>query len=269
VGSGGATSGGPDSSGGGGAGGSAAGGAGGGGDPGPGWSLKWSGDATVEGMAALEGADTADCTHPGVQHVGIVDANYRVEMHVPEDVDCGHSDRQRNELKGMGLVGGGRVDMTKGSRWLLTYWMFIPSTLHATKSFTHIHQEFGAIGTSATTNGPFLTMSLQLQGSTPTIEVRLLPEAGGVVDWSPIPLAPLQDKWVKVELEALWDDNGSLRWTIRDDTKTYVDVSRPFDTWRPNMDRVRPKFGIYRSLASTNLETTYILFNHFRGYVAQ
>jgi chitin-binding protein len=212
------------------------------------------------GLSAFEELETASCTHFFARHMRVSGAAYRVDAHYPADTDCTRPDRQRNELKGMRTPGGGYVSMEQGQHWLLTYAMYIPSSLKATTRFTHIHQELGVIGVR-TTQGPLLTISLHDHEGVPSIELQLNQE-----HWSPVPLAPIQDRWVNVELEVKWDDAGLVRWTIRDSAASYVDASRPWDGWRPGTERVRPKWGIYRSRESPQLQSTYLLLADMAAY---
>jgi hypothetical protein len=230
--------------------------------PGPGWTLRWNNEGAGRGLGGFEGQETAECTHAGAQHAMVMDGKIRIEMHYPADTDCKAGDRQRNEVKGMSQPGGGYVSMKKGETWLLTYSMFIPDTLDATTGFTHIHQIFGTVGTMATV-GPVVTMSLHSHGGTDSIEMRIDGTSGD--HWSPVPLAPMQNKWVTVEFEVKWDSPGTFRWTIRDETQVYVNANRTWNGWHGG-ERMRPKWGIYRKRDSAGLVNTYILLDNFKAY---
>src|SRR6266542_2557371 len=82
-------------------------------------------------------------------------------------------------------------------------------------------------------------------------------------------LAPLQNRWIDMQLDMTIGDgrNGQLRWVIRNGSSTVIDVSRTgVDTWLD--DRVRPKWGIYRSLGDTSgsLQDCYLLLTNMRAY---
>ena len=220
--------------------------------------MRWTGNS----IAHFEGQETAECTHAGAPHASMFEGNVRIDMHYPADTDCNAGDRQRNELKGMAAPGGGYVSMKRGETWLQSYQMFIPDTLNATTSFTHIHQIFAVTGTSAVT-GPVVTMSLHSHAGTDSIEMRLDGNSGP--HWMPVPLAPIQNKWVTVEFEVKWDTAGSFRWTIRDGDRIHVNASRPWNGWH-GAERMRPKFGIYRSRGSAGLQNTHILLRDFKAW---
>jgi hypothetical protein len=60
---------------------------------------------------------------------------------------------------------------------------------------------------------------------------------------------------------------GSVRWILKSGGSTVIDASKTgVDTFLA--DRVRPKWGIYRSLGDTSgsLQDTYLLLTRLRGY---
>jgi hypothetical protein len=84
-----------------------------------------------------------------------------------------------------------------------------------------------------------------------------------------VDLAPLQNKWIDVELEMTIGDasTGRVRWALRDNGTTVIDVTKTgVDTFL--QDRVRPKWGIYRSLGDTSgsLQDCYQLIRNMRAY---
>ena len=61
--------------------------------------------------------------------------------------------------------------------------------------------------------------------------------------------------------------DGRLRWVVRNGASTVIDTTRTgVDTWLE--DRVRPKWGIYRSLGDTSgsLQDCYLLLRNLRAY---
>jgi hypothetical protein len=225
-----------------------------------GWQLRWSPDPAVDGLDAFEAVeDDRANSHPaGQPHIVAEGDHYRFTMHtVDRDIS---TDRQRQEVRGM-RAGGQDLLLLKGERWRLTHSMFIPGSLKATTSFTHIMQT-KAPGTGTL---PMLVMSLRRQGSTPKLEFRA---TEGNVLVGAVDLAPLQNRWIDVEVEMTIGDaaSGRVRWVIRNGTSTVIDVTRTVDTWL--MDRVRPKWGIYRSLGDTSgsLQNCYLLIRNMRAY---
>jgi chitin-binding protein len=72
-----------------------------------------------------------------------------------------------------------------------------------------------------------------------------------------------------MELELTIGDkpNGKVRWVLRDGTRTVTDVTKSgLDTWVE--DRVRPKWGIYRSLGDTSgsLQDCFLLTRAMRAF---
>ena len=217
----------------------------------------------MDGLLAFEGIeDDRANSHPaGQPHILVESNNYRFNMHMVDRDTL--TDRQRQEVKGM-HVGEADVIVLAGETWRWTWSMFIPSTLKATTSFTHIMQ-MKAPGTDSL---PIITQSLQRSGSTPKIQLHAI---NNNVIVGQTNLAPLQNKWIDVEFEMTIGDGtkGSVRWALHDGTTTVIDVTKTgIDTFLG--DRVRPKWGIYRSLgdSSGSLQDTYLLLTKMRGYKA-
>ena len=226
-----------------------------------GWQLRWAPDPRTDGLDAFEFVeDDRANSHPaGQPHIRTDGENYRFTMHT---VDRDKStDRQRQEVRGAS-AGGRDLILLKGQTWRFTQSMYIPASLKATTSFTHIMQT-KAPGTGTL---PMLTMSLQRPGGVPKIQLKLT--EGGVTVGS-ANLAPLQDRWLDMELEMTIGDapNGRVRWILRNGATTVVDATRTgVDTFLE--DRVRPKWGIYRSLgdSSGSLQDCYLLLRNLRAY---
>ena len=159
-------------------------------------------------------------------------------------------------------AGGDLVDMRDGETWRFTQALFIPSSLKATTTFTHIMQTKMPGSDSA----PITVMSLRRHGSTPTLELKVF-ESNTLV--GAVDLAPLQNKWIDMELELKIGNgtSGRVRWVIRNGSRTIIDTTRSgVDTFLA--DRVRPKWGIYRSLgdSSGSLQDCYLLYSNLRAY---
>src|SRR5262249_41058387 len=103
------------------------------------WQPRWAPQAGQDGLGAFEGVedDRADSHPAGQPHIFVEGDNYRFNMHlVDRDIS---PDRQRQEVKGM-QAGGTDLILLKGQSWRFTQSMFIPSSLQATTTFTHIMQ---------------------------------------------------------------------------------------------------------------------------------
>jgi hypothetical protein len=225
---------------------------------------RWAADPAAEGLRAFAGVedDRAD-SHPGVTHIFAESTQYRFVMH-RGDRDGSDRQRQRQEVRGM-AENGSRVDMRQNETWRYNYQMYIPTSLKATTSFTHIFQVKHTDVAS-----PVVTMSLNRSGATERIEMRMFGEGQeklGVID-----VAPLKNTWIDVEVEIRVADGtgGRLRYSLKSGTTTHVNASRTgIDTWLGG-DQAHPKWGIYRSLNdSGQLLDTYLLLRDMRAYQDQ
>jgi hypothetical protein len=224
----------------------------------PDGTLRWTAEPG-DGLEAFAGVEEdRKHSHPGVDHIKVVGETYRFDMHVR---DRDGSDRQRQEVRGMS-ADGRDLDIMQDQTWRFTYAMYIPRSLKATTSFTHIMQmkEPGS-------GSPLVVMSLRERGGRPTIELRSF--LSGVTVGS-TDLAPLQDRWVTTEVEIRFSDGtgGRMSWVLEAGGRTVVEASKTgIDTWIGEEDRVRPKWGIYRSVKDEeNLEDTFLLLRDLRAY---
>jgi chitin-binding protein len=217
------------------------------------WVQKWAPEANKDGLGAFEGVENRGST----KEIYVQDNNYRFDMNVK---DRDGSDRQRNEVKGM-VTGGKNLIISKGQTWRFTYSMYIPGSLKATTSFTHIMQ----MKEPGEGTGPILTIDLRKRGSQNRLELVIF-DSDTVVGSTD--LNPLQNKWINVDVQIKFDDkpNGTARFIVTDGSTTVLDASKSnVDTWLA--DRARPKWGIYRSIKDkADLENTYLLITGMRAY---
>ncbi|WP_189954587.1 heparin lyase I family protein [Streptomyces alanosinicus] len=238
------------------------------------WQLKWSPSARTDGLGAFETVeDDRAHSHPaGHPHIFATGDDWRFDIHtVDRDTS---SDRQRQEVTGLRTGTHSYLKWTEGQTWRITYSMYIPSSLKATTTFTHIMQMKQPGAGSA----PIVVQSLRRDGGTSrasgaergggkqTIELRL---ATGDILVGRTDLDPLHDKWTDVDFRIRVGNGsaGSVRWILTSGSTTVIDRSRTgVDTFLA--DRVRPKWGIYRSLGDTSgsLQDTYLLLTNLRGY---
>jgi hypothetical protein len=226
------------------------------------WQPRWAPQAGVDGLGAFEGVeDDRANSHPaGQPHIFVENNYYRFNMHmVDRDIS---PDRQRQEVKGMRADGADLI-LLKGQSWRFTQSMFIPGSLKATTTFTHIMQ----MKMPGTDSLPIFTVSLRRVDGVPKIQLQDFNDGDIVIGSTG--LTALQNKWIDMELEMTIGDapNGRLRWVIRDGASTVIDVTRTgLDTWLD--DRNRPKWGIYRSLGDTSgsLQDCYLLLKDMRAY---
>ncbi|MFG2025975.1 Tat pathway signal sequence domain protein [Streptomyces sp. NPDC048825] len=226
------------------------------------WQLKWSPSASDDGLGAFETLedDRAD-SHPAASpHIYATGNNWRFNMHtVDRDTS---TDRQRHEVTGLRTGSNSYLRWTEGQTWRLTYSMYIPSSLKATTSFTHIMQ----MKQPGSGSSPIVVQSLRRVDGVQTIELKLFTDDILVGRTN---LEPLHNKWTDVDFQIKVGNGsaGSVRWILKSGSTTVIDKSRTgVDTFLA--DRVRPKWGIYRSLGDTSgsLQDCHLLLTNLRGY---
>ncbi|MFB4283957.1 MULTISPECIES: hypothetical protein [unclassified Nonomuraea] len=226
------------------------------------WTPRWSPNPADDTVAeAFEGIeDDRAGSHPGVTHIYVSGDAYRFDMHTQ---DRDGSDRQRNEVKGMRTGSGSSyLKILENETWRISYQLYIPTSLDATSSFTHIAQ-MKTPGSGA----PLYTMSLPISGGTPKINVRYWDEAEQTHEVGSTNLNPIQGKWLSTTFEFKAADSGYLRWTLKDGSTTLVDRRLDdTDLWRGDDEYLRPKWGIYRSINSSGLQDTYLLIRNLQAH---
>ena len=222
--------------------------------------LVWSPNPLFDGLNAFEGIeDDRAHSEPGVRHIYVKNGVYHWDMHRRQRDTS--KDRQRNEVKGM-RSGKTALTMGKGETWRFTYDLFIPSTLHGTSHFTHIHQ----LKRPGSGSAPLVTMSLRRNGSREELALRSFASGG---DIGATALAPLRDHWISVDITYLIGDKGAAHFVLTDGGRTVIDRTRTgIDIWLG--DRIRPKWGIYRSVqcAPTDLIDTFMEIRNFKAYTS-
>jgi hypothetical protein len=226
----------------------------------------WNPDPASVGLAAFEGVeDDRAHSHPGVKHIYVQGNAFRVDMH-RRDRDTS-KDRQRNEVKGMHVVDrrtgkGSNLELDNGQTWRIVYDLFMPETLKGCDHFCHIFQ----LKRPGPGSAPLVTMSLRRKSGQEQIALRSFASGG---DIGAIALAPLRNKWITVDMTFKIGDKGAGRLLIHDGGRTVVDSTRTgIDIWLG--DRIRPKWGIYRSIQSpaSQIIDTYLLIRNMRAYRA-
>lgn len=226
------------------------------------WQEKWAPSASGDGLGAFETIedDRADSHPAGHPHIFATGNNWRFNMHMV-DRDTS-TDRQRQEVTGLRTSSSSYLKWNEGQTWRVTYSMYIPSSLKATTTFTHIMQ----MKQPGAGSSPIVTQSLRRVSGKQTIELTL-PISGTLIGRTD--LDPLHDNWTDVDFQIKVGNGsaGSVRWILKSGGTTVIDKSKTgVDTFLA--DRVRPKWGIYRSLGDTSgsLQDTYLLLTNLRGY---
>lgn len=226
------------------------------------WELRWQPRPESDGVDAFEALeDDRRGSHPeGSPHVYVDRDAWRFDAHL---VDRDGSDRMRNEVRGMRDSDGVPLEIRKDETWRLSWRMFIPDTLDATSSFSHIWQvKTSDIGT------PLLQLSLPIKSGVPKIEARYWTRDDAVHPIATHDLTPLQNRWVTTTVEWKSADDGYVRWTLRDDRDRLLVDQRVdgVDLYWTEEQYNRPKWGIYRSIKSSGLQDTYLLIKDLKAW---
>jgi len=227
-----------------------------------GWTLRWTGDAS-EGLSVFEGLeDDRASSHTSFgPHIRAQSAGYfEWFMHM---VDRDGSDRQRHEVKGIN-ENGTDIHQLQGSTWMFTYEMYIPSSMTGGERFTHIYQQ-KMVTDAGSSGGPLITLS-------PAGGNTILPRV--ISGFSSLPLSQYWNKWVYIEFEHKFDfgsNGGYARYLARDTTTgtTLTNQTRTGNMFANEgtcCRRVRPKWGIYRSLESSGLQDTFLRIRNMKAY---
>jgi hypothetical protein len=242
-----------------------------------GCTLRWSPTASANGKGAFEGLEMPDLNgvHPGVIHFSTVadhDA-FRIDQHIDPpnaiDYDQRAQDRVRCETKGMNAAGT-NLQLLEGQSWRISWSLLVPSTLQGSTRFNHIWQMKFVDTGGGSSDGPLLTLDLTRPGGKEQIRLDVF----GVASLPGVDFAALHDKWLSTEvtIKIASGTGGSVRWTLSDGATVLGDQQKQgISTWPANAARLRPKWGIYRSLGDTSgsVKTTYILLSDMRAYTCQ
>jgi hypothetical protein len=225
------------------------------------WQLRWKPDVRAQGVSAFEALeDDRRGSHPeGMPHIYVERNAYRFDAHL-EDRDG--SDRMRNEVRGMRTRDGRALEIRENETWRISYELYLPSTLNATSSFTHIWQlKTSDVGT------PVAQLSLPIVGGVPKLQARYWTTDDKAHEIASIDLKPLQDRWITTTLEFRSADSGYFRWVVTDGRRKLVDKRVDgVDLWFSREQYNRPKWGIYRSIRSAGLQETYLLVRNPRAW---
>ena len=226
----------------------------------------WNPNPATDGLKAFEGIEVdRGNKFPSRKgkYIVVEGDHYRFNIWKNDRDTTGGGDRQRTESKGM-VTNGSALKLKNGETWVISYEMYMPSSLHGTSKFTHIFQT----KTPKTNGGPWTTLSLSRSGSTETIRARAF-STSGAPDIASTNLAPLRDKWVTVEWTITPGSSGTVGFVLRNGTGSNAPIAvqgkRSGVRIPDEGDYVRPKWGIYRSVesASSDIQNTYIIFRNY------
>lgn len=209
------------------------------------------------GVNPIESPDLYSVNHPETEHIfedldDDVGEHFVFVIHRDEDIDRDRTvnvDRQRNEIK----TYGSSEDAVKGfeNETMIFSWKFkINQDMEVSKNFSHFFQ-LKAVG--AEDSHPILTITGNEQSSEDGMEIRHSPLQEDT-DLARVSWSQVTGEWLNVYCRATFADNGTLRLIIErmSDGEILFDITETdIDMWRgEEVDHfVRPKWGIYRSLA--------------------
>jgi hypothetical protein len=242
--------------------------------------------APCQGVAAVEAPDmlggTVDGTHPAFgRHIAEVwDADlvkyvFEFYSHVVEDNDItGGTVRQRVEMK----TYGGSPDNLKGILGeTVTYkWRFkVPISFQPSSSFTHIHQVKAVDGDDST---PLFTLTPRY-GTPNTLQLIYTQDANSSTDTrAEVNLSLFENSWVEaietikigtgitgtyaITIKKVSDGTTLLSYSSNAIQTIRTAATDPATTGQVANSFIRPKWGIYRSLAnSTQLRDDSMRFS--------
>lgn len=187
---------------------------------------------------------------------------FRFVLHTDFDDDrCGDQTRQRNEIKSFGqspdhllAIEGETVEYT---------WKFkLDEGFQGSNRFSHIHQ-LKSVGDPDDSH-PMATLTPR--GSTNLLELRYA-EFGTSSPVITEDLDKFRGVWVEVYERVTYTNPGTWLFQIRriDNGEILLDYSNDdINMWRVGAEFIRPKWGLYRSLASVqDLRDEAVLYNDF------
>jgi hypothetical protein len=225
------------------------------------------------GPDSLEVPDQYANNHPGVPHLreevdDVVGPHFVFLLHRDRDgdrdIDPATTDRQRNEIK---AYAGSAADWKAfADETLRLTWRFrLDPTLPVSKNFTHVFQLKGVGGDE---QQPLVTFTGAKKSDGDVFEIRYSP-ASGAPDQvlAHLPWATVRGQWVAATVQATFAQAGALAIQLVDQGgAVLIDLRQPgIDLWREG-SFIRPKWGIYRSLAdAANLgaEEAIVRFQRF------
>ena len=173
-------------------------------------------------------------------------------------------ERQRNEIKGY----QGSVDALKGyegQTHQIKWHLKIEETFKVTKEFCHFFQ-LKAVGTR-NVDAPILTLSGVVRKGTQQLQLQCWKgnksEKHFLADWE-----ACLGKWLQCTVQCQYGKMGSYKFSVNSlDGSIEKEINqKDFPSWREGFEFVRPKWGIYRSLATVKnqlnpVDSVYL--NHF------
>jgi len=205
--------------------------------------------------------EVPDCAHPEFgRHItedfdSVLGKNVFIfHIHVTPDNDrCSAFDRQRNEIKTFGsspaYVKGFYGDFCS-YRWKFK----LDAAFQPSPNFCHIHQIKAGDGSDS--GSPLMTITPRY-ASPERLEIIYTAPTGlnGSGTKTTAPLSSFKGQWIEAFERVLYATNGTYQLTLRrvsDGVVLLAYTNNNLNMWRGDATFNRPKWGIYRSLNSTN-----------------
>ena len=209
------------------------------------------------GPNPIESPDLYEVNHPGTPHIfestdDDVGNHFVFVIHRDDDRDRDRldiTDRQRNEIKTYDKSEDA-VKAYEGDIMIYRWKFKIESGISLTTRFSHFFQ-LKAVG--GDDSMPIITLTGNVQSGDDGFEVRHSPLTS-TVDLARIERSKVEGRWLTAYVRATFAEQGDFRMIILDEDAREVvfDISEQgLDMWRGTAGDhfVRPKWGIYRSLA--------------------
>jgi len=209
------------------------------------------------GPKPIEAPDLYEINHPGEPHIfeqfdESIGNHFVFVIHRDADRDRDRveiTDRQRNEIKTYDKS----EDAVKAyeNEAMIYRWKFkIESGMALTSRFSHFFQ-LKAVGGDE--SQPIITLTGNVQSGDDGFEVRHSPLTS-TVDLARVSRDKVEGRWLTAYVRATFSEEGDFRMIVVDEVEREVifDISEQgLDMWRGDAADhfVRPKWGIYRSLA--------------------
>ena len=209
------------------------------------------------GPNPIEAPDLYEINHPGAPHIfeeldESIGNHFVFVIHRDDDRDRDRldiTDRQRNEIKTYDKS----EDAVKAyeDEVMIYRWKFkIEPGISLTSRFSHFFQ-LKAVG--GDDSQPLITITGNVQSGDDGFEIRHSPLTS-TVDLARVSRDKVEGRWLTAYVRATFSEEGDFRMIIVDEVEREVvfDISEQgLDMWRGNAADhfVRPKWGIYRSLA--------------------
>ena len=208
------------------------------------------------GKYSIETPEIFNGNHRDFEHIKLVKDSelgsaFAFFIHRDEDGDRDKKwpkgkERQRNEIKGY-QSSSETLKAKKSETHYIKWYLKIEKTFKITKAFCHFFQ-LKAVG-SHNVKDPILTLSGVIERGKPQLQLQWwsADQSGRIflADWE-----DCKDKWLICESLCHYAKDGSFKFSIRSvDGDLNIKKVQKLETWRKGFSFVRPKWGIYRSIA--------------------